>query len=113
MLKHLDPIMIPFSEKNWESTIRSYVTVHPEYANMLPWAGRETADITYKDGNGALTRLLAENGYLNRLDPNFVSQARPFYFIEVKSTTGPCETPFFMSNSQYQRVSLIVGFIFC
>lgn len=87
------------------------MTIHPEHVAMLPWDGRETADITYNDENGALTRLLADNGYMSRLDPEIVSQARPYYFIEVKSTTGPCKTPFFMSNSQYQRVSLTVNFI--
>lgn len=70
---------------------------------MDPWNGRETADLVYNDTEGDLTALLVENGYL---DPSRWHTARPNYFIEVKTTTGPLETPFYMSKYQYRRVSV-------
>lgn len=30
--------------------------------------------------------------------------ARPFYYLEVKTTVGACATPFFVSRNQYDRV---------
>ena len=71
---------------------------------MEPWNGRETTDITYDDRDGRLTSLFIENEYL---DSEVWAGRRPKYFIEVKSTTGPCDTPFFMSKNQYQMVSQI------
>ncbi|KAF7557162.1 hypothetical protein G7Z17_g877 [Cylindrodendrum hubeiense] len=79
-----------FSMANWQSTIRKYVVEHPEYA-----------DIVYDDANGAFTKLLVENGYLNR---EVWDHKKPHYLLEVKSTTGPCNTPFFMSKGQYRRM---------
>lgn len=69
---------------------------------MNPWYGRETADFVYDDTSGDLTGILTGNGYLNG---DTWQGARPRYFLEVKSTTGPCEKPFYMSKYQYQRVS--------
>ena len=83
--------------------MRGYVTVHPDYVDMPAWAGRETADITYDDAAGGLTAILIDRGYLQQEE---WLDARPRYLIEVKSTTGPCATPFFMSKHQYQRVSV-------
>lgn len=71
---------------------------------MQPWFGRETADITYHDGNGELTSLLIDKGYLDSEVWAGISDVP--YFIEVKTTTGRYHTPFYMSKSQYQRVSL-------
>jgi len=45
--------------------------------------------------------LFIENEYL---DSEVWARRRPKYFIEVKSTTGPCDTPFFMSKHQYQMM---------
>lgn len=82
--------------------MRRYVTVHHDYADMPAWSGRETADITYNDTAGALTGMLIDRGYVKRDE---WQSARPKYFIAIKTTTGPCATPFFMSKGQYQRVS--------
>ena len=82
--------------------MRGYVRAHPDYADMPAWSGRETADITYDDTASSLTAMLIDCGYLAREEWR---DARPRYFIEVKSTTGPCTTPFFMSKHQYRRVS--------
>ncbi|KAL1863985.1 hypothetical protein Daus18300_007950 [Diaporthe australafricana] len=97
-----------FSRENWQSTIRRYVTGHRNYQDMQPWFGRETSDITYSDREGVLTDFFVEKGYLER---DLWADERPEYFIEVKTTNMSCETPFFMSNSQYRRMrnNLIPG----
>lgn len=46
-----------FTRENWQSTIRRYVTVHPEYQDIEPWVGAETSDMVYDDSKGALTEL--------------------------------------------------------
>lgn len=89
-----------FSRANWQSTIRKFVTAHPDYVDMEPWTGRETSDIVYKDTLGDLTELLIESGYLGES----LRSQQATYYIEVKTTTLSCETPFYMSKAQYQRV---------
>lgn len=54
-----------------------------------------TEDITYKDSEGVLTKLLVDKGYL---DASPWLDKRPEYLLEVKSTTGPCEDAFCMSS---------------
>lgn len=83
--------------------MRKYVTVHPEYTDMDEWRGRETSDIEYWDVQRKLTTELIEKSYLDR---DTWEGKQPSYFIEVKTTTGPCETPFYISKAQYQRVSV-------
>ncbi|KAH7127402.1 hypothetical protein EDB81DRAFT_662832 [Dactylonectria macrodidyma] len=101
LLKTLDPSIPEFSMENWQSTIRDYVKVHAEYSDITRWPGnRETADIVYADTTGALTKVLIDCDYL---DASW-EHARPNYLLEVKTTTGPCRTPFFMSRMQYQRM---------
>ncbi|SPN99278.1 uncharacterized protein DNG_02315 [Cephalotrichum gorgonifer] len=90
-----------WSRANWPSTIRHYTTLHRDYEDMEPWHGRETADLTYDDTNGDLTEVLINAGYL---EEDEWQDARPKYLLEVKSTTGPCETPFYVSKYQYQRM---------
>jgi hypothetical protein len=72
--------------------------------DMSEWNGRETADLTYKDVEGDFTAMLIDKGYLNQND---WQQARPLYYIEVKTTTGPCNIRFYMSKHQYKRVSVL------
>lgn len=104
LLRRLDPALTDWSDLNWQSRIRGYVTIHPDYANMEPWYGRETADITYDDNEGDFTTLLIDHGYL---DAEEWRNTRPKYYIEVKTTTGPLRTPFYMSKHQYERVSVL------
>ncbi|KAI1359962.1 hypothetical protein F5Y08DRAFT_349207 [Xylaria arbuscula] len=107
MLSHLNPVLPNFTRANWRSTIRKFVTAHPDYADMAPWTGRETADIVYPDVSGNFTSLLLDSGYFNR-DNNAGAwrAARPTYLIEVKTTTQSANAPFFMSRRQFQRVTL-------
>ena len=67
---------------------------------MPAWEGSETADITYRDVRSVFTSLLIEKGYLEEV----WREARPNYFIEVKTTTGLCGDRFFLSTGQYSRV---------
>lgn len=69
---------------------------------MVPWYGRETADIIYDDTEGAFTSLLIDHGYL---EADEWEDRRPRYFIEIKTTTGPLCAPFYMSKRQFERVS--------
>ncbi|KAJ4314945.1 hypothetical protein N0V84_008639 [Fusarium piperis] len=98
LLKNLSPQLPGFSLENWRSTIRRYVSVHPDYVDIQPWNHRETSDIEYSDSEGVLTELLVDNGYLER---DIWENKKPRYYLEVKTTTGPCEAPFYMSKSQY------------
>jgi hypothetical protein len=102
VLSHLNPGLPGFSRQNWQSTIRKYVTAHHEYSDMDPWNGKETTDIIYDDRDGVLTSLFIDKEYLSS---EVWAERRPKYFIEVKSTTRSCETPFFMSKNQYQTVN--------
>ncbi|KAK4695759.1 hypothetical protein P7C71_g2041, partial [Lecanoromycetidae sp. Uapishka_2] len=92
-----------FGHENWKSTVRKEVCVHEKYANMGPWIGAETADITYEDeGDYALTNLLINHGY--SLGDYLEYGARLKYYLEVKTTLKGCETRFYMSKAQYQRM---------
>jgi hypothetical protein len=104
LLSRLEPELPGFSRNNWQSTIRECVRIHPDYADLAPWTGSETADITYRDRSGALTSLLIDKGFMSHVSAEHLTNARPQYFIEVKATTLACETPFFMSKYQYARV---------
>ncbi|KAK3347242.1 hypothetical protein B0T25DRAFT_521477 [Lasiosphaeria hispida] len=101
-LSRLEPSLPGFSIANWQSTIRHYVSCHPEYSGLQrPWVGHETSDIVYDDANGDFTKLLIDKGYL---DAGMWTGARPRYYVEVKATTKICSTRFFMSKNQYRRM---------
>ncbi|KAH8817103.1 hypothetical protein F5884DRAFT_243479 [Xylogone sp. PMI_703] len=98
LLSHLE---LGFDWSNWESTIRKYVKVHSNYSGMDAWPHRETADIVYEDENGNFTSFLIDKGHLKEA----IWQGRtPKFYLEVKTTTGPCSSPFFMSKGQYQKM---------
>ncbi|KAH7173247.1 uncharacterized protein B0J16DRAFT_405610 [Fusarium flagelliforme] len=93
-----------WSRENWQSTIRTYATVHPDYTGLTHWSRRETADLVYVDSSGRLTSTLIEAGVLT--DDGW-SGKQPTYYFEVKTTTGPCKTPFYMSGNQYRLMERI------
>lgn len=104
----LGSLLGDFGRDCWQSTMRRYVagaTGHPEYADMEPWSdsARETSDIVYEDLADELTRLLVEGQYLNA--DAWTGRRRVRYYIEVKSTFGHCDGPFYMSERQRQLVS--------
>ncbi|KAF5268247.1 hypothetical protein FOXYS1_858 [Fusarium oxysporum] len=88
---------------NWQSTIRTYANIHPEYADLSRWPNRETADLVYSDTQGDLTRILVDAEILS----GDWSARLPKYYIQVKTTTGPCGTPFYMSGNQYRLMERI------
>jgi hypothetical protein len=99
-----------FTLDNWRSTIRGELSRYPKYAGITNWQGRETADIVYKDCDGGLTEWLVEHctgGYPAGDDEREFAEQPIEYFFEVKSTTGPCESRFFLSTGQYKRVSYL------
>ncbi|KAK9413585.1 putative Protein NO VEIN C-terminal domain-containing protein [Seiridium unicorne] len=101
LLSKMQSVLPGFGTTNWMSNIRNYVKQHPDYSNMITWKGRETADIVYWDVAGTLTKELIELAYL---DKSLWADSRPTYYIEVKTTTGPRETPFYMSKGQFKRM---------
>ena len=95
--------MLPDLEySHWKSKIRHEVSVHEDHEHLDPWNGRETSDLVYPDTESILTNILIEKGYLER---TVWQSETPEYQIEVKTTTGQWSEPFYMSKSQYSRVS--------
>ncbi|KAF2094595.1 hypothetical protein NA57DRAFT_80394 [Rhizodiscina lignyota] len=115
LLRSLD--LPDFGRAQWRSTIRHRVRVHGLYCNLRQWTGSETADIVYRDRQLKLTEILIENGYLfptsgqppfsipeSVADSASWERRRPKYYIEVKTTPGPLDAPFFCSEGQVQRM---------
>lgn len=91
-----------FSRDNWQSTVRHFVNVHPDYTTLEDWHGVEQGDLFFDDVAGTFTSYLIETGYLEE----YWRRERPEYYIEVKTTTSSrFETPFYMSKYQYARVT--------
>ncbi|KAI1099079.1 hypothetical protein F4804DRAFT_345801 [Jackrogersella minutella] len=103
LLSAMDPCPGAFGRSNWTSTIRRYATVLTEYANMPTWRGREISDLQYKDDDGTLTEALMEKGHLEDRWRN----SQPKYYIEVKTTPGSWDTPFYMSHAQWQKMQAL------
>ncbi|RFU29542.1 hypothetical protein B7463_g6794, partial [Scytalidium lignicola] len=97
----LSSLELGFDRENWRSTIRRYVTVHPKYFDLEPWNHQETADIVYEDEEGDFTSFLIDKGHLEK---SIWQDRTPCVYLEVKTTTGPCNTPFFMSKGQYLKM---------
>ncbi|KAG9256351.1 uncharacterized protein F5Z01DRAFT_618953 [Emericellopsis atlantica] len=104
LLRRIEPSLPEFGLGNWQSNIRGYASAHPEFAAISSWGGAETADITYRDHTGAFTSFLADKGYLESYDVERQRQARPLYYLEVKSTPYSFNTAFFMNGSQFRRM---------
>ncbi|KAM0421093.1 hypothetical protein ACHAPT_011164 [Fusarium lateritium] len=99
LLKNMSPGLPGFSLENWGSPLWRYASAHPDYAEMRNWGHMEISDLGYNDREGAFTELLINNGYLRR---DVWENKTPRYYLQVKTTTGPCEAPFFMSKGQYR-----------
>ncbi|KAM0212073.1 hypothetical protein ACHAQD_009921 [Fusarium lateritium] len=101
----LSKLEMPYwSRENWQSTIRTYAAIHPDYVDLSQWSSRETADLVYVDSLGRLTNTLIDAGILTG---DGRSGKRPKYYFEVKTTTGHCKTPFYMSGNQYRLMERI------
>ena len=89
-----------FDLDNWQSRIRALVNVHPDYAALRNWPAAEIADLMYKDNTGEFENWLRRCS--RHSFPSLPQDGEIQYLIEVKTTTGPCSSPFFMSKNQYQ-----------
>ncbi|KAI3332631.1 hypothetical protein F4824DRAFT_474516 [Ustulina deusta] len=98
-----NPPLPNFSRANWRSTMRKFVTVHLDYADMEPWRGRESTDIVYRDRSGTFTELLVDSGYFGS-HGNTLRGKRPKYLIEVKTTTQSANAPFYVSRRQFRMM---------
>lgn len=111
-----------FSLANWQSSIRHFVRAYAdvaEYRDISQWAGCETADITYQDRGGALLehfRLSILGGNISGSQPWLPDwlweqdeETNVEWLFEVKTTTGPCDTDFFMSPNQYKMMKSLSG----
>lgn len=85
----------------WQSRIRHLVSVHSQCSNVTQWVGEDTADIVYADEESQLTNLLIRAGYLAI---NSWYHRTPTYHIEVKTTMGDVNFPFFCSQGQFERM---------
>jgi hypothetical protein len=95
--------------QHWQSSIRHLVRAHDSYAHVTRQGGREIADIVFKDTDNTLAKELRTNVLGDDFEnwcpdwlANFNETTEPAeWLFEIKTTTGPCETDFFMSNTQY------------
>jgi hypothetical protein len=95
--------------RHWQSSIRHLVRAHNSYAHVTRQGGREIADIVFKDADNTLAKELHANVLGDDFEnwrpdwlANFNNSMEPLeWLFEIKTTTGPCETEFFMSNTQY------------
>ncbi|CEJ93514.1 hypothetical protein VHEMI09096 [[Torrubiella] hemipterigena] len=104
LLSRLDPSLPGFFLSNWCSTIRGYVSSHPDYSDLESCDGPEPSDIVCKDDSGVFTNMLVEHGYM---EASVLDEPPIQYYIEVKTTTTKCNTAFYMSNSQYNKVWIL------
>ncbi|KAI9759220.1 MAG: hypothetical protein M4579_002508 [Chaenotheca gracillima] len=93
---------------NWTSNLRVYDPGMTEYGHS------ETTDITYKDLDGKMTEWIYEQSlHMNSDMPPWLQRAKasnfsvkdglwPTYYLEVKSTTAACDTPFNVSRNQFK-----------
>ncbi|KAH7043982.1 hypothetical protein B0J12DRAFT_760369 [Macrophomina phaseolina] len=88
-----------FDIGNWRSTIRKEVQASHKYHDISPWIGSETSDIVYEDKEGWFQNELR---LLGHLDPEDSVSSTATYYLEVKTTTGKFDEPFYMSGAQFK-----------
>ena len=100
---------------NWPSRIRHFVRASPAYSDLSRCTAPETADLTFSEHD---ERSLATRFARGAIGDSFThwlpdwlndetgSENEPLeWLFEVKTTLGPCSTDFFVSASQYEKVS--------
>ena len=104
MFEYLKGLNLPrFDLENWKSGIRDRVKIHADYRHIEKDNDRGAiADIEYLDHSHRLTQFLIKKGHLAQ---GLWDNERPFYHIEVKTTTSSnWQEPFFMSKAQERHV---------
>ncbi|KAI1137757.1 hypothetical protein F5Y05DRAFT_386264 [Hypoxylon sp. FL0543] len=103
LLSSMRPAARGFGRDNWTSTMRKYATAHPDYMDMDSWKGVETSDLQYEDDDNTLTEALIAKGHLHSRWRN----SQPKFYIEVKTTPGPWDAPFYMSHAQWLKMKTL------
>lgn len=98
MHKWLQREIPDWSAEKWTSGLRAE---HNEYPPFLP-NERDYTDFTYRDHSGAMVRFLQRAGV--PILPSW-SETTTFH-LEVKTTPGGWEVPFFVSRYQLEKVGL-------
>jgi len=82
------------------------LSVATHFDGLSNWVGRETADLVYTDRTGTFTRYMTQNcvGMFPIVTRNYSTHPIEYY-LEVKTSILGCSALFYMSNSQYKRVS--------
>jgi hypothetical protein len=76
--------------------------VNNQYSEIItPLTETEITDLVYSDREGELTALLIQAGYLAS---SSWRECTPTYHIEVKTTMGSMNYPFFCSQTQFERM---------
>lgn len=87
-----------WSHENWTSGLRAEHNEYPPFNQNE----KDFTDFTYRDRSGAMVRFLRKAG-APVLD--YWSTATTFH-LEVKTTPGGWDVPFFVSKYQIEKVSL-------
>ncbi|KAF1811695.1 hypothetical protein P152DRAFT_418319 [Eremomyces bilateralis CBS 781.70] len=109
LLRHLTSNTLDL--QHWQSRIRHLVQAHNEYKYVSIWDKRETADIVYKDQRNLLGRTLQSKIIGDEFQDWWPDSLADLgededqdcleWLFEVKTSIGPCETDFIMSQDQY------------
>jgi len=73
-----------------------------DYQDFQDFDAPEKSDFVFKDMEGQLTAFLMQAGH--KQVASWLGKP-PTYYMEVKTTTDDCKTPFSMSNYQANLVS--------
>lgn len=90
--------------KHWTSKLKAY-------AGYEALGEVEITDLTYPDTHGFLSAFIINRAEEDKL-PDWLAATicpgskYPTYFLEVKTTTGACNTPFIISRNQLKIVSV-------
>ena len=91
-----------FDESCWMSSIRHLIAVNDQYSEIFTQRFEiEDTDLEYSDTEGELTTLLINANYLAS---SSWRGCTPKYHIEVKTTMGSMNYPFFCSQKQFEMM---------
>jgi hypothetical protein len=104
--------------RHWASSIRATVKVHPDFTDIDHPGRIERADFEYSEVDDLLGGIVIELAHNDEQLRQILSSqgaaqgGKIEYLVEVKTTTGPCSNPFFMSRKQYQLVRKPTSLLF-
>lgn len=89
-------------EDHWTNPLRSRAG-HREFSDPNAWH----AAFTIPDPNGILTNAMCKAGHVS---PDWL-ESPPSWHFEVETTEGGLDSPFYLTNSQVDRVSFLLSLI--